>query len=68
MLDRSINKEEPNKRRTLRYRYDQLKLDCNNVESSINSLQTKLTTKWQLAAEREELLTRRYFKIIIYLF
>lgn len=65
MLDRSINKEEPNRRRTFRYRYDQLKLDCNNIESSINSLQTRLTTKWQLAAEREELLTRRFFIFLV---
>ncbi|KAI1724141.1 golgi SNAP receptor complex member 2 like protein memb-1 [Ditylenchus destructor] len=59
-LDNLVSKERPEKRRTSKYRLDQLRYDVNSIDSAVLSLQTKLTQKWRTAAEREELLTRRF--------
>jgi hypothetical protein len=59
-LNRMVSKEPPVRRRTSRFRYEQIHLDYNTLNSSIAHLQTKLTTKWRSTADREELLTRRF--------
>jgi len=59
-LDRLVGKEPPVRRRTARYRHEQLKFDYNSLESAVSHLQVRLTAKWRSMAEREELLTRRF--------
>uniref|UniRef100_A0A915CXF9 Golgi SNAP receptor complex member 2 n=1 Tax=Ditylenchus dipsaci TaxID=166011 RepID=A0A915CXF9_9BILA len=55
-----VGKEPPTQRRAYKYRLDQLRYDYNGVDSAVLGLQAKMTSKWRAAAERDELLTRRF--------
>uniref|UniRef100_A0A0N5CD05 Golgi SNAP receptor complex member 2 n=1 Tax=Strongyloides papillosus TaxID=174720 RepID=A0A0N5CD05_STREA len=59
-LDILLSKEPPQRRRNVKHKIDQLKYDVQSVNSSLNSLQLRLTSKWRAASEREELLNQRF--------
>ncbi|VDK62981.1 unnamed protein product [Onchocerca ochengi] len=59
-LDIFVSKEPPNRRRTIKYKVDQLKFDCHSLHSTVDNIHMRMTTKWRTIAEREELLTQRF--------
>uniref|UniRef100_A0A914W7P8 Golgi SNAP receptor complex member 2 n=1 Tax=Plectus sambesii TaxID=2011161 RepID=A0A914W7P8_9BILA len=59
-LDLLVGKEVPAKRRNAKYRVDQLKYDCLNLNSALSNIQQKLVLRFRETAEREELLSRRF--------
>uniref|UniRef100_A0A0N4Z0N8 Golgi SNAP receptor complex member 2 n=1 Tax=Parastrongyloides trichosuri TaxID=131310 RepID=A0A0N4Z0N8_PARTI len=59
-LDILVSKEPPQRRRNTKYKIDQLKYDVQSVNSSLTSIQTRLTNKWRAVSEREELLNQRF--------
>ncbi|KAH7728010.1 membrin [Aphelenchoides avenae] len=59
-LDNYVHKVPPTRRSTAKQRVDQLKYDCQSVNSAIGALQMRLTNKWRAMSEREELLTQRF--------
>lgn len=58
-LDLLVGKEPVNRRRMAKCRVDQLKCDCQSLNSAATSIHSKLLARWRAVAEREELLTRR---------
>lgn len=66
-LDMLVNKESMQRRKTFKYKIDQLKYDCHRMHSTISNTHTRLTNKWRNLAEREELLTQRSFFVSCYL-
>ena len=65
-LDFLASKEPVQKKKAARYKVDQVKHEINGISAAVNNIQMKLTNKWRVAAQREELLTQRYtfgFKI-----
>lgn len=63
-LDTFVGKEPPHRRRTVKYKVDQLKFDCHSLSSVVDNIHMRMTNKWRAIAEREELLTQRYFKFM----
>jgi len=59
-MDILIAKEPPAKRRNHKYRADQLRYDCQNLNSAMSNVQQKLALRFRASAEREELLNRRF--------
>ncbi|VDK73309.1 unnamed protein product [Litomosoides sigmodontis] len=59
-LDIYVNKEPPHRRRTVKYKVDQLKFDCRSLQSAVDNIHMRMTSKWRAIAEREELLTQRF--------
>ncbi|EFO24239.1 hypothetical protein LOAG_04246 [Loa loa] len=59
-LDVFVSKEPPHRRRTVKYKVDQLKFDCHSLQSTVDSMHMRMTSKWRAIAEREELLTQRF--------
>ncbi|MCP9262953.1 Golgi SNAP receptor complex member 2 memb-1 [Dirofilaria immitis] len=59
-LDMFVSKEPPHRRRTAKYKVDQLKFDCRSLHSTVDNLHKHMTNKWRAIAEREELLTQRF--------
>uniref|UniRef100_A0A7E4ZRZ3 Golgi SNAP receptor complex member 2 n=1 Tax=Panagrellus redivivus TaxID=6233 RepID=A0A7E4ZRZ3_PANRE len=58
-LEFLASKESVNNRRAARFKVDQVKQDYSGLNAAINNIHAKLTNKWRVAAEREELLTQR---------
>ncbi|VBB25882.1 unnamed protein product [Acanthocheilonema viteae] len=59
-LDLYVSKEPPHRRRTVKYKVDQLKFDCHSLHSTVDNIHMRMTSKWRAIAEREELLTQRF--------
>ncbi|CAG9534663.1 unnamed protein product [Cercopithifilaria johnstoni] len=59
-LDVYVSKEPPHRRRTVKYKIDQLKFDCHSLHSTVDNIHIRMTNKWRAIAEREELLTQRF--------
>uniref|UniRef100_A0A0R3RR08 Golgi SNAP receptor complex member 2 n=1 Tax=Elaeophora elaphi TaxID=1147741 RepID=A0A0R3RR08_9BILA len=59
-LDICVSKEPPHRRRTVKYKVDQLKFDCHSLHSTVDNMHMRMTSKWRAMAEREELLTQRF--------
>lgn len=59
-IDHLVSKESVARKKALKYRADQLKHDYGCVTASLNALTSRLTNKWRIAAEREELLHQRF--------
>uniref|UniRef100_A0A915PTL2 Golgi SNAP receptor complex member 2 n=1 Tax=Setaria digitata TaxID=48799 RepID=A0A915PTL2_9BILA len=55
-----VGKEPPHRRRTVKYKVDQLKFDCQSLHSTVSNMHMRMTSKWRAIAEREELLTQRF--------
>uniref|UniRef100_A0AC34GRD0 Golgi SNAP receptor complex member 2 n=1 Tax=Panagrolaimus sp. ES5 TaxID=591445 RepID=A0AC34GRD0_9BILA len=58
-LDQLASKESVQKKRAAKYKADQVKQEMNGISAAVNHIQVRLTNKWRIAAEREELLTQR---------
>ncbi|VDN03072.1 unnamed protein product [Thelazia callipaeda] len=59
-LDVLTRKEPPHRRRTVKYKVDQLRFDYESLQMAVNSMHMRLTNHWRAIAEREELLTQRF--------
>lgn len=59
-MDQLASKEPIQKKRAARYKVDQVKQEMNGISAAVNHIQARLTSKWRVAAEREELLTQRF--------
>lgn len=55
-----VSKEPPSRRRSAKYKVDQLKFDCHSLHSAVDNIHMRLISQWRVVADREKLLTQRF--------
>uniref|UniRef100_A0AAF5PKC5 Uncharacterized protein n=1 Tax=Wuchereria bancrofti TaxID=6293 RepID=A0AAF5PKC5_WUCBA len=50
-LDIFVSREPPHRRRTAKYKVDQLKFECHSLHSTVDNMHMRMTSKWRAFAE-----------------